>query len=296
MAFDNLIKQTPINLIADAYAETALRLSRAAAAATRCKLDVAYGPLAAHKLDLYFPQDARLTGLPVFINIHGGGWTHGYKEWLGLNAPAIVDFPAIYVSVEYRLAPQSKHPAQVDDCLMALAWVWRNIGPLGGDPNRIHIGGHSAGAHISSLIALRPDKRAALGLPHDVVKSCFPYNGIYDVRDLHIYGQPQSAGPGADLLAKPEDAADASPLLFAEGSEIPFYVTWAENDAGIVKPEGPVFVTALQRGKARVEALMFPRFDHFWTHIDQQRPENAWTRTLKSWMLGDPRTAPVASL
>jgi len=294
MAFDNLARQTPINLRADAYGETCLRLSRLAAASTRCTLDVAYGALPAQTLDIYFPSDGTLKDLPVFINIHGGGWTHGYKEWLGLNAPAIVEFPAIYVSVEYRLAPQARHPTQVDDCILALAWVYRNIAPLGGDPQRIHLGGHSAGAHIASLIALRPEKRAVHGLPLNVIKSCFPYNGIYDLRDLNIYGQPASAGPNADLLARPEDAADASPMLFAETNDIPFFVVWAENDNGLVKAQGPAFITALQRSKSRVEALMLPLFDHFWTHIDQQRPENPWTRTLKAWMLGDPHTAPVA--
>jgi acetyl esterase/lipase len=296
MPFDHLPRQTPINLRADAYGETCLLLSRLAAMTTRRTLDVPYGPDPAQRLDLYFPADRSLNGLPVFINIHGGGWTHGYKEWLGLNAPVIVAFPAIYVSVEYRLAPASKHPGQVEDCLMALAWVWRNIAGLGGDPDRIHVGGHSAGAHIAALIALRPEMRAKAGLPPGVVKSCFPYNGVYDLRDLRIYGQPASAGPNADLLARPGDASDASPLLFAEANDIPFFVVWAENDNPLVKAEGPGFVTALQRGKGRVEALMFPLFDHFWTHIDQQRPENAWTRTLMAWMLGDPRTAPVASL
>ncbi len=189
--FDHLPGQTPINIRADAYFETALRLSRLAAMTTRCVLDIPYGPLPANRLDIYMPQDSHLTELPVFTNIHGGAWSHGYKEMMGLNAPAIVEFPAVYVSVEYRLAPAAKYPAPVLDCALALGWVFRNIARFGGDPGRIHIGGHSAGAQIASLITLRRGFRDKHALPTDVVKSCFPYCGIYDLRAMHIYGQPE---------------------------------------------------------------------------------------------------------
>ena len=291
MAFDNIAKQTPINIRADAYFEAALRLSRLAAMTTRCVLDVAYGPRPEQRLDIWLPADTALKALPVFINIHGGGWTHGYKEMMGLNAPAIVAFPAVYIAVEYRLAPAARHPAQVEDAALALAWTFRNIARYGGDPSRIHIGGHSAGAHMASLVALRPALRR--GLPDDVVKSCFPYCGIYDLRAMHVYGQPEAISPDSWLLSKPEDAAEASPIVWAAANTTPFFVVWAENDPQLVRAEAPAFIAALQEGHGRVDGLMFPLFDHFWTHIDQQRPDNPWTQTLRAWMLGDPETTPV---
>src|SRR5918995_3713692 len=76
--FADLKPQSPINIRADAYGQTALNLSRLAAMTTRCKLDIAYGSGAAQRLDIYMPADKFAKGLPVFINIHGGGWTHGY--------------------------------------------------------------------------------------------------------------------------------------------------------------------------------------------------------------------------
>ncbi len=296
MPFDNLPKQSPINIRADAYFETALRLSRLAAMTTRCVLDISYGALPAQRLDLYMPADQSLRGLPVFINIHGGGWTHGYKEMMGLNAPVIVAFPAVYVSVEYGLAPAAKHPAPIEDCAQALAWTYRNIARYGGDPDRIHIGGHSAGGQMASLIALRRSYRDPHRLPRDVIKSCFPYCGIYDLREMHVYGQPESISPNHEILANPDDAADASPTVWAETNTTPFYVVWAENDPPLIRAEAPAFITALEHGKGRVDGLMFPIFDHFWTHIDQQRPENAWTRTLTSRMLNEQRTALVANI
>ncbi len=291
--FDHLPLQSPINIRADAYFEAALRLSRLAATRTRCVLDVRYGPLAANRLDIYLPAGARDEPWPVFINLHGGAWSHGYKEMMGLNAPAIVAFPAVYVSVEYRLAPAARFPAPVEDCALALAWVFRHIARFGGDPGRIHIGGHSAGAQMTSLIALRPAFRAAHGLPADVIKSCFPYCGIYDLRSMAAYGQSESISPNGHILARSEDAASASPMAWASGEQPPFFVVWAENDPPLVRAQGPAFVKALAVGGGRAESLMFPLFDHFWIHIDQERAANPWTRTLRSWMLGDPKSAAV---
>ncbi len=252
---------------------------------------MAYGTDPAQKLDVYLPAQQGLTGLPVFCNIHGGGWTHGYKEWMGLNAPPIVTFPAIYVSIGYRLAPEHRHPAQLEDTFQALAWVHGHIAKLGGDPNRLFVGGHSAGAHLSSLVTLRTDQYDRYGLPAHPVKGCFAYNGIYDVRDVGLYGETEN--PGEPLVSDTSSAADASPICFVGGNRTPFFVTWGENDSLLIKAESSAFVAALRQQPGRVEAHMFPRFDHFWSHIDQQRAENPWTRTLRAWMTADPATAPV---
>ena len=130
-------------------------------------------------------------------------------------------------------------------------------------------------------------------MPRDVIKACFPYSGVYDLRDLAVYGQPDTAGPGGKLLVQPKDAVDASPITWLEGNETPFFITWAENDNALCKAEGPAFLVALRDQPGRAEGHMFPMFDHFWIHLDQQHPENLHTRTLLAWMKGDARTVPM---
>lgn len=291
--FANLKPQSPINIRADAYGQTALNLSRLAAMTTRCKLDIAYGPGPAQRLDVYMPADKSARGLPVFMNIHGGGWTHGYKEWMGLNAPAITQFQAVYVAIEYGLSPMQRHPKLLHDCLQAVSWVYKNIAGYGGDPQRLFIGGHSAGAHLSALTTVRRDLFAQFGLPPDVIKACLPCSGVYDFRDMVMYGQPATGGPAEPLFAHENDKADASPIALLEGLKTPFFVTWSENDNVLCKAQSPPFVLALREHGVRAEGYMFPLFDHFWIHIDQQNPANLWTRTLRNWMTGDPRTAAV---
>jgi acetyl esterase/lipase len=282
--FERLPAQPSINPRADAYAISALRLSCLAAMGSNCLLDIRYGRGEAQRLDIYMPTRRSSASIPVFINLHGGGWTAGRKEWMGLNAPPIVAAPAIYVSVEYSLAPDARFPTQLHDCVEALAWVYRNIADYGGDRRRLHIGGHSAGGHLAALVTLRADLLAQAGLPGDVVKSCFPYSGIYDLRDPELYGLPATNASATLLLASNADAGAASPMRLAVGNRTPFFISWGENDSAICRAQGPAFAVALRRGSARVEARMYPLFDHFWVHLDQQRPESDWCRTLLAWM------------
>ena len=231
----------------------------------------------------------------VLIALHGGGWTHGYKEWMGLNAPAIVAFPAVYVSLSYRLAPAVRYPEPLHDCLAGLRWIYANIGSHGGDPNRVFLGGHSAGAHLSALATLRLDLHERFDLPPDFIKACLPYSGVYDLTMEGPEGARMRVPSTLKLLG--EDAAalvpEASPITHARQSKTPFLVTWAENDNAYCRAQGPLFIEALKESASRVEGWMFSLFDHFWIHVDQQRAGNAWTRTLKAWMTGDPETAPV---
>jgi acetyl esterase/lipase len=286
MSFDNLAPQSPINPRADVYGLCALKLSELAALKGRAVLDVPYGREPAQKLDIWLPPSGAPGDLPVFLNIHGGGWTHGYKEWMGFQAPALVDLPAIHISVEYRLAPAARFPASFEDCLAALKWTHEHIAEYGGSPDRLFIGGHSAGAHLSSLVTLRRDRLKAAGLPEDVVKGCFPFSGVYayevpglDPKIARVTMMDQMIGPGGD-------ARDASPLNFIAGNRVPFHVTWSENDNPFCKAHGPIFARALKDAGTPVVAHEFAGMDHFQIHLDMQRRENHWVRDLRAGMSG----------
>jgi arylformamidase len=300
MSFDTLMPQPPMDLGSEAYGRAALELSRLAAMTTRCKLDVAYGDGPLRKLDIYLPaKDCK--DLPVLLYFHGGGFTHGYKEWMGLAAPPIVAAPAIFIAASYQLAPYDQSPVHLNDCLQALAWVHRNASSLGASPDRIFIGGHSAGAMLAATLALRRDLYAQHSLPENVVKGCFPTSGTYDMRSPEVYGEdpPPSPGTHADrqtadaksimaaISADPKLAHDVSAISFVAGNRTPFFVAWAERDSQLCKSTSSAFVLALrEQPGARAEAHMFPRFDHFWVHLDQQRPDNLWARTVNAWMTG----------
>lgn len=284
MAFDSLPLQSPINPRADAYAETALILSKEAAASCRCVLDVPYGDDYWQKIDIYLPDDPSATGLPVFLNLHGGGWTHGYKEWLGFQAPPIVSLPAIYISVSYRLAPDHLYPTPLEDTFRALKWTVDHITDHGGDPNRIFIGGHSAGGHLSSLATLRRDMAVDFGLPEDVIKGCFPVSGVYEIDFEDADLKEWAEGPGSVMLCSRDDAKAASPITHIEGNRTPFYVSWADGDGIYATVTGPRMVEALSQQPGRVAWQVFENKNHFSVNLDMADENNRWVQTLRSWM------------
>jgi arylformamidase len=129
----------------------------AAAPGVTIKLDVAYlndkDPF--HTLDVYFPPKKEKP-LTVLIHIHGGGWEIGDKKMMRNTGLFYASQGVIFVTPNYRLSPKVQHPAHVEDCAAALAWVFDHAAEWGGDTNRIFLSGHSAGAQLSALLGTSP--------------------------------------------------------------------------------------------------------------------------------------------
>jgi acetyl esterase/lipase len=119
--------------------------------------NIAYGPLDRHRLDVWrFSTTA--ANAPVIYYVHGGAWTFGDKREQG--RPMLHEFVRrgwIVVAINYRLAPRSPWPAQIEDVTRALGWIKQNIATYGGDPDRVVVAGGSAGGHLASLLALSAD-------------------------------------------------------------------------------------------------------------------------------------------
>jgi acetyl esterase len=93
--------------------------------------------------------------LPVLVFFHGGGWVFGSRDTHdGICRHLAAKAPCLVVSVEYRLAPEHKFPAGVEDALAATKWVAANAAALGGDPKRLAVGGDSAGGNLAAVVAL----------------------------------------------------------------------------------------------------------------------------------------------
>ncbi len=274
-------KQTPMSPPAEDYSATAFRRTDEAKATTRHILDVAYGPEDDQDIDIYLPDDATATNVPVFMFIHGGSWTHGYKEWLGFMAPAFTTLPAIFVSVAYRLAPDTKFPLPVEDCRNALKWVYENIGEHGGDRNRIFVGGHSAGGHLAAMLTLELDALEASGLPRDVLKACFPVSGVFDL----VGRDEERLGP---LLSSPADARAASPIQLVEGNRTPFLFAIGEIDFPELIPQSHAMADALRNQSGTVELMDMPGEDHFNISLQGGNPDGPWVTRVREWMSNPP--------
>ena len=198
-------RQPPLSPQAQAYAAEIVELSTEVRERSKVVLDIPYGPEERQRLDLYCPRDGTSAPVPVLLFMHGGAWRNGCKEWMGFMAPAITCLPAIFMSVGYRLAPASKFPAPLQDCRRALQWAHDNVGGYSGDPDRLFVGGHSAGGHLAAMLALQRDALREHSLPEDAVKGCFPVSGVFDLS----YGLQDAVQM---LVCSQHDIGAASPI------------------------------------------------------------------------------------
>ena len=131
-------------------------------------------------LDVYSPRDAK--DLPVVFWIHGGGWQTGDKADVQIKPRVFAQRGFVFVSTNYRLLPEVEMGELVRDVARSLGWVHKNIGRYGGDPTRILIMGHSAGAQLAPLLCIDERYLRAEGVPLDALKGCVPVDG--DTYDL----------------------------------------------------------------------------------------------------------------
>ncbi len=133
-------------------------------------------------LDIYTPEKEVDGRLPVMFWIHGGGWQTGDKSDVALKPKVLTERGFVFVSTNYRLLPDVEMDALIRDVAKSLGWVHRNIAQYGGDPKRIFVGGHSAGAQLAALICIDDRYLKEEGVSFEVLKGCVPVDGdTYDI-------------------------------------------------------------------------------------------------------------------
>ena len=131
-------------------------------------------------LDVYAPENAK--NLPVIFWIHGGGWQTGDKASAHAKPKAFVDKGYVFVSTNYRLLPDVDMQTIVRDVAKSVHWVHDHIAEYGGDPKRLIVTGHSAGAQLAALICTDGRYLKDEGLSLAMIKGCIPVDGdTYDV-------------------------------------------------------------------------------------------------------------------
>lgn len=150
--------------------------------AQEVKRDIPYADPAHERqvLDVYSPREAK--DLPVVFWIHGGGWQTGDKSSVQIKPQVFTEHGFVFVSTNYRLLPHVEMDVLIRDVAKSLGWVHKNISRHGGDPSRIFVMGHSAGAQLAALICIDERYLKAEGVPFDVLKGCVPVDG--DTYDL----------------------------------------------------------------------------------------------------------------
>jgi arylformamidase len=155
-------------------------LSQARAQDVKRNIPYADKPDERQVLDVYSPHNA--SNLPVVFWIHGGGWQTGDKTDVQIKPQAFMDKGFVFVSTNYRLLPSVDMATIVRDVAKSIHWVHDHIAEYGGDPKRLFIMGHSAGAQLAALVCTDDRYLKAEGLSLAIIKGCVPVDGdTYDV-------------------------------------------------------------------------------------------------------------------
>ena len=162
-------------------------------------------------LDVYAPENAK--NLPVVFWIHGGGWQAGDKTSVQVKPKAFVDKGFVFVSTNYRLLPNVDMETIVRDVAKSIHWVHDHIAEYGGDPKRLLVMGHSAGAQLAALICTDDRYLKAEGLSLAIIKGCVPVDGdTYDVPPIieTARGTSQGARPAQAEIRPPREVRQRS--------------------------------------------------------------------------------------
>ena len=164
--------------------------------------DIRYreGGHARHVLDVYRPRPAGSAALPVVVWIHGGGWQGGDKSDVGIKPRVLTERGFVFVSTNYRVLPEVGMEDLIGDVAAAVGWVHRHIAEHGGDPARIIVGGHSAGAQLAALICIDDRYLGREGVPTTALCGCVPVDGdTYDVPKIIMTGEHRLAIYGGKM-------------------------------------------------------------------------------------------------
>jgi arylformamidase len=177
--------------------------------------DVAYGTSKRQALDLLLPDKPHKA--PVLAFIHGGYWRSPrlQKRNYSFCVEPLVAAGAIVAMVEHDLCPDVTMDQLTRQVQSACAWLWQNVADYGGDPHRLHVAGHSAGGHLTAMMATTDWVRFAPGLPPDMVKSIVPISGLFELEPLRL------TSLNADLRLDFESTRRNSPILIAPTTQIP---------------------------------------------------------------------------
>ena len=190
------------------------------------------------KLDVYTKRTVT-TPLPTVLLIHGGGWVGGTKEGALMMALPYLEMGLAVVNVEYRLAKSSLAPAAVEDCRLALRWVFKNAKEYGFDTTKIIVTGGSAGGHLALMTGML-EAADGFDMPKDWDYSgvqpkaavIINWYGITDVKDLLAGPNKQNYAVYwiGSQLHKDELAQRVSPLTYVRKTLPPILTIHGDKD------------------------------------------------------------------
>ncbi|MGI4984711.1 MAG: alpha/beta hydrolase [Janthinobacterium lividum] len=202
------------------------------------------------------PHAGVARGLPVVVFLYGGSWQSGNKEAYAFVAAALARHGYLTFLPDYRIYPQVTYPAFVQDAARAVAFARAHAAQYGGDPSRIVLVGHSAGAYLAAMLALDRRWLAAVGMdPQRDLRAVVGLAGPYDFLPLHDDALKA-------IFTTPAGLADTQPITHVDGASPPMLLLAGRNDKTVDPGNTVRLAAALRAHGAPVEDRLYAHAAH----------------------------------
>ena len=216
--------------------------------------NIDYGQLPRQKLDIYQPRKYA-EKRPVVLFYYGGSWDSGNKEDYKFVAEALTSKGIITVIPDYRVYPEVAFPEFMKDPAKVAKWVKDHINEFGGDPNKIFLVGHSAGAHIAVMLSLNEQYLAAENLKFTDFSGTIGSAGPYDFLPVKTNRLKEIFGPE-------QDRWKSQPIEFVKGNNQPMLLLVGLKDSTVWSKNTFNLAAKIKNKGGVVQVVEFPSFGH----------------------------------
>jgi acetyl esterase/lipase len=217
--------------------------------------DLPYGTNKRQRLDVYVPQSPAAGGRPVVVFFYGGGWSEGAKEQYRFVADALTSRGYVVVVPDYRLYPQVRFPAFIEDAALAVRWTHDHVAEFNGDPGKLVLLGHSAGAHIAAMLTFDEHFLTAVGGDQRWISGFIGLSGPYDFLPI-IDPVVQK------VFSSLTNLKESQPINFVGGGEPPVLLMHGEADKRVAPANSTRLAERIREQQGSVSERYFPGMSH----------------------------------
>jgi len=220
----------------------------------RVKRAIAYGPEEHHRMDLYLPK-AKVTSAPAVLFFYGGAFITGHRREYRFVGQALASKGIIVGIADYGLSPEHRFPEFVEDGAKAAVFLREKLPEHGGDPKRLFVAGHSAGAYIAVMLASDGRYLSEAGGDLSSLAGAIGISGPYDFLPI--------TNPTRIEIFGGTDRVETQPIHFIDGLRPPMLLLTGDRDANILPRNTHNLAARLRQHGSKVEEIVYPGIDHF---------------------------------
>ncbi len=218
--------------------------------------NIAYGPLAEQRLDVYSPARTAKAPLPMIVFWHGGRWSFGDKNEYRFVGAALAGLGCVAVVPNYRHHPQVKMNGFLADAALATRWALDHAAEYGADPKRLYLMGHSAGAHLAAMLALDRGYLRSAGVAEDArLAGVIGLSGPYDFL-------PLEEADVQDMFGPPGNYPQSQPINYVNAAAPPMLLVHGLRDVTVRPKNSRNLAATLQSAGALVTLVLYERVAH----------------------------------